>query len=526
MRSAGNYVVKSRQTHANTTRNPEEGMIMKQWTLEERYRVLESPDEIRDLHERIRTSVYRQKYHVQPVTGLSSDPNGFTFHDGVWHLFYQWCPWGAVHGLKYWYHVTSKDLIHWENAGVGLKPDSFYDNKGNHSGSAITIDGTLYFFYTGNHRDENWVRTPYTCAAYLGEDGKPVKLPEPLFGPRDDYSEHQRDPKVFYNEEKGRYYIFIGAQTLDKKGCVLVYESEDLLKDWKFAGQLRVPGYEDFGGMWECPCIERISGKDIFLFSPQYTKLPGRSESTNHNVYLTGTMDFDTLTFTPDGPYQHLDFGFDFYAAQLASNVGDPDKAVIIGWIGLPDNHYPTEPEEWEGSMTLPRELRIRDGVLYQTPLPGMKDLRDEMVYSDAEESAGACEDTAEALELPVFGEMEILFDGKDAAIALFAKEDGSGGLTLSYDAEEQICTIDRRGMEKRFNENVGEVLTMPLKTPLRKLQVFIDRSSVEFFANDGEETFTTHLYPEENERWYRTAGNVRTTVWTLKESVTDSFVV
>lgn len=114
---------------------------MKEWTREERYRELKSPEEIRDLYERIQTSAYRQRYHVQPVTGLSSDPNGFALHNGVWHLCYQWCPWGAVHGLKYWYHVTSEDLVHWKNAGIGLAPDCFYDNRGTHSGSAISRDG-------------------------------------------------------------------------------------------------------------------------------------------------------------------------------------------------------------------------------------------------------------------------------------------------------------------------------------------------------------------------------------------------
>lgn len=484
---------------------------MKEWTLEERYRVLEGPDDIKELYERIKTSVYRQKYHVQPVTGLSSDPNGFTKYKDTWHLFYQWCPWGAVHGLKYWYHVISKDLIRWENAGIGLCPDRDYDNRGCHSGSAISTDKDLYFFYTGNHRDENWVRTPWTCAAYLGEDGKPVKLPEPLFGPRDDHSEHQRDPKVCYVPEKGRYYIFIGAQTLDLRGCVMVYTSEELLKGWTYAGELKVPGYENFGGMWECPCIGHINGKDVLLFSPQYTTLPGRGESTNHNVYLIGTMDYDTLTFTPEGDYQHLDYGFDFYAAQLAANVDDPDKEIIIGWIGLPDNHYPTEPEEWEGSMTIPRELRIKDGQLLQTPVSGMEELRDEIVTCD---------------ELPVFGEMELLFDGKDCAFSLFAKEDGTGGLTFSYDADKKTFTVDKSRMEKRFNENVGEVLTMPVRTPLKKLQIFIDRSSVELFANDGEAVFTTHLYPTETERFYRTAGDIKTTVWTLKESVKDTFII
>ena len=116
---------------------------MKQWTLEERYRVLESAEDVRDLFGRILKSVYRQTYHIMPVTGLSSDPNGFVYHDGVWHLYYQWCPWGAVHGLKYWYHVSSKDLIHWTNEGVGLKPDTIFDNKGTHSGSAIAYGDDL-----------------------------------------------------------------------------------------------------------------------------------------------------------------------------------------------------------------------------------------------------------------------------------------------------------------------------------------------------------------------------------------------
>ena len=119
---------------------------MKEWTREERYRVLQGPEDIRGLYERIKTSAYRQRWHVQPITGLSSDPNGFALHKGTWHLCYQWCPWGAVHGLKYWYHVTSSDLIHWQNAGIGLAPDCFYDNRGAHSGSAISRDGALVFF--------------------------------------------------------------------------------------------------------------------------------------------------------------------------------------------------------------------------------------------------------------------------------------------------------------------------------------------------------------------------------------------
>lgn len=485
---------------------------MKEWTQEERYRVLQDAEEVRGLHERIQKSAYRQAYHIQPVTGLSSDPNGFSQHQGKWHLFYQWCPWGAVHGLKYWYHVTSKDLISWENEGIGLKPDTFYDNKGVHSGSAIAADDELYLFYTGNHRDENWVRTPYTCAAKLGEDGKPCKLPKPLFGPRANYSEHQRDPKVFYNAQKEKYYIFIGAQTLDLKGCVLVYESKQLLEGWSFAGELKVPGYEAFGGMWECPCIENISGKDVLIFSPQYTKLPGRSESTNHNVYLIGSMDYDTLTFTPESDYHYLDYGFDFYAAQLASNIGDGEKAIIIAWLGLPDNHYPTEPEDWEGSMTLPRELRISNGRLLQSPISGIEKLREQELAPQGT-LLPACEIEANIAE-------------GDCDLHLFTTVDGKGGMKLHYDAEKQICTVDRTGLEKRFNEKVGEVLDMPLERPLQHLRIFIDRSSIEIFANHGEAVFTSHVYPSSEEKYYTASENVSLKLWSLRTSVTDNFVV
>ncbi|MBR7188255.1 MAG: sucrose-6-phosphate hydrolase [Clostridia bacterium] len=485
---------------------------MKEWTREERYRVLQSAEEIRPLYESIRNSVYRQRYHVQPVTGLSSDPNGFALHKGTWHLCYQWCPWGAVHGLKYWYHVTSPDLVHWQNAGIGLKPDCFYDNRGTHSGSAISQGDDLVFFYTGNHRDDDWVRTPYTCAAVLDAEGKLQKLPEPLFGPRDDHSEHQRDPKVVWNAEKRKYYIFIGAQTLDLRGCVLIYESEELLKGWRFAGELKVPGYERFGGMWECPYIVNISGRDVLIFSPQYTKLPGRGNSTNHNVYLIGRMDYDTLTFTPEGDYHHLDYGFDFYAAQGAASIGDPDRAILIAWIGLPDNHYPTQEEDWEGTLSLPRELRVRGGKLVQTPIPAVESLREAEIPAD-----GA---------LPAACELEVTAPEGDFALNLFTKADGTGGLRLRYDSAARVCTVDRTGMDRRFNESVGEVLDMPLEAPLRKLRVFIDRCSTEIFANDGEATFTTRTYPTEREFHYAASDDVRVRVWPMRASVTDEFVI
>lgn len=483
---------------------------MKEFTREERYRVLKSPDEIKDLHEINKKSIYRQTYHVQPVTGLSSDPNGFVYHKGIYHLFYQWTPWGAVHGLKYWYHVTSKDLVHWHNEGIGLAPDRDFDNKGCHSGSGIAYGDDLYLFYTGNHRDENWVRTPYTCVAKLNEDGKLEKRDEPLFGPRDDYAEHQRDPKVVYNSEKDMYYIFIGAMTLDQRGTVLVYKSKELLEGWQFAGALKVPGYEHFGGMWECPCIANISGKDVLIFSPQYTKLSGRGNSTNHNVYLVGTMDYDTLTFTPETDYQYLDYGFDFYAAQMAANVNDDDKAIMIAWIGLPDNHYPSAEDEWEGSMTIVRELRLKNNRLIITPVEGMEQLRDQEITPEG--------------KLPDACEIIASFDGEDADFNLFT---GKGqGLTISYQADSKTLTVDKSGMTLRFNEQVFERLDVSLDEALNDIHIFIDKCSIEMFINGGKYTFTARIFPTKEEHGYMASENVNLKIYSLKPSVKDDFVV
>jgi beta-fructofuranosidase len=317
---------------------------------------------------------------------------------------------------------------------------------------------------------------------------------------------------VVYHEANQTYYILLGAQSKDLKGKVLIYTSKELLQGWTFAGELKVPGYEDLGGMWECPSIARIGDKDILVFSPQYTKLPRRGNSTNHNIYLIGKMDYENLTFHADGEYRHLDYGFDFYAAQFAANVKEEDKAILTAWMGLPDNHYPTEEEDWEGSLVLPRELRIVNDRLYQLPVQQIRELRQKKV-----EPTG---------RLPRVAEVQVKHTGGNAQLTLFSKSDGTGGLQLSYDAARKTVTIDRSQMELRFNEAIGEVLEVPLEEDLTDIALYLDRSSVEIFFNKGEATFTTHLYPTEQESSYQASPNLDLEIWMLRSSVTDDFVV
>lgn len=491
---------------------------MKEWSKEERYRVFNNASEIKDLYERVNKSAYRQKYHIQPITGLLNDPNGFVYHDGNWHLFYQWCPWGAVHGLKHWYHTTSKDLVNWKNVGLCIRPDTEYDNKGAYSGSAFLGEDSICLFYTGNHRDPDWKRISYTCVVKLYDDGRKSKLPWPLFGPSEKFSDDQRDPKILYNEELNKYFIIIGARDLEGNGCCIIYESDKLLENWKFAGRLKVPGFENFGGMWECPSIERIGGKDILIFSPQHMTLPGRGNVTNHNGYIIGDMDWNNLTFNPDGHFHVLDFGFDFYAAECAANLESDEKAVLVAWMGLPDSSYPTDEDEWSGCLTLPRELTIHNRRLVQSPLRQLEELREDEVSAEDIMSG----------KTRLEGAMEMSVDctGGDFEIKLYTDDSGNGGLSLKYTDDSKMFIVDRSGLNKRFNIEQGEVREHLIETPLKHLRIFLDTSSVEIFVNDGEAVFTSRVFPTDEEACFTMTPNGTAKIWTLKTIADTSFVV
>ena len=162
--------------------------------------------------------------------------------------------------------------------------------------------------------------------------------------------------------------------------------------------------------------------------------------------------------------------------------------------------------------MTLPRELRIRDGRLLQTPVSGIETLRER--------------ELAASEPLPAACELEITVPEGDFDLNLFTRPGGSGGLRLHYDAETMRCTVDRTGLDRRFNQKVGEVLDIPMEAPLRELRVFIDSCSAELFLNGGEATFTTHVYPTEAEHGYTLSEGAKLRGWELAKTVTDEFVI
>ncbi|MDR1603915.1 MAG: glycoside hydrolase family 32 protein [Gracilibacteraceae bacterium] len=225
-------------------------------------------------------SPYLPKYHIHPQSGILNDPNGFSFYNGLWRLFYQAFPFGAVHGAKSWAAVVSRDLVRWEYRGLALLPDTPFDSHGVFSGSALAHEDKLLLFYTGNVRTENRERRSYQICAAMDQNGDIKKQLPPFIGdlPKG-YTAHFRDPQVFAHD--GEYRLLLGAQNEALQGKILVYKSRDM-KDWQLSGELRFSG-QTMGYMIECPNLVFINGRPILIFCPQ-----GLEQSVAPYANITG----------------------------------------------------------------------------------------------------------------------------------------------------------------------------------------------------------------------------------------------
>lgn len=464
-----------------------------EWTRERRYMKLEeaSKEMKENLKHQVDSCPWRQKNHIQPPTGLLNDPNGFAYYQGEYHLFYQWFPLGPVHGLKYWYHVKSKDLVNWVNVGIGITPEKYYESHGAYSGSAIEKDGNLYLLYTGNHRDENWVRHPMQAIAIMKPDGKVEKLSDPVIkNVPEGYTDHFRDPKVWRHGDT--YYTILGAQRKNKTGAVVLYSSLNLI-DWNFLGEVKT-NFKDFGYMWECPDYFELEQKGVLVWSPQGLEPTG---TKYRNIYQSGfaigdPLDLQTLEFS-HGEFEELDRGFDFYAPQ--SMEDEQGRRILVGWMGLPEIEYPTDKNGWAHCLTLPRELKIIAGQLYQVPVVELEKLRkDEQLLSTTIDS------------LVEFGtgvhyELECEFTDIQAnEVGLNLRMGNVEKTVIKYDTVNKMIVLDRSEAGEVVAVEYGTTREIPYEGETLKLRIFMDTSSLEIFINDGKYTMTSRIFPTNNE--------------------------
>ena len=454
-------------------------------------------ESILEKQEKVNNDDWRQKYHIQGIVGLINDPNGFSQFNGKYHLFYQWNPLGTNHKNKTWAHSTSEDLLHWERRKTALRPDTWYSKDGVYSGSGIVIEGKLYLFYTGNVKNENGERESYQCIA-VSEDGENFKRWEPsIVNQPDGYTRHIRDPKIW--EKDGKYYAVLGIQNNNLEGKVVLYSSKNL-KKWKFLGEIAGANrgtLGEFGYMWECPDYFQMKDEktgeivDLLIACPQGLDSEGDLYNNKYQSgYFFGNMDYEKPEFNITSKFIELDRGNDFYAPQ--SMKDKEGRRIIVGWMGIPEEEdFPTINSEWLHCLTLPRELKVIDGILYQHPISEMKNIRGEKNQFDSHFLKGETE-----IGKGVTYELIARFSdiNSDFGLKLRANDDKSSETVIKFDFKDKKLILDRSRGEQS-DKRVRKVFLGDRKE--LELRIFVDNSSIEIFVNNGEEVFSSRIFPK-----------------------------
>lgn len=474
---------------------------MVNWTREERYTKLSdiSEEAYHELQEKVNQSKWRQTFHIQPKTGLLNDPNGLVYYKGNYHIFHQWFPLGAVHGLKYWYHYTSKDLTHFKDEGIALSPDTEFDSHGVYSGSAFEYDDKLHLMYTGNARDDEWNRKSSQMVAVQQEDGTFKKFENPVIHDTPNgYTEHFRDPKVW--RENDKYYAIFGIQRDNETGTAVVYESDNI-KEWTLKGEIQTD-LQNFGYMWECPDLFKLNGTDVFIFSPQGIEPENNQfENIYQSGYIMGDFNIDTLKFNHKD-FVELDQGFDFYAPQTF--LDENDNRILIGWMGLPEIDYATDEEGWAHCLTIPRVLTIENGKLMQRPIKALENLR-----TNKETAEGYANKHSVKLHPYEGKQFELMIDileNEATEIYFDVRVSKKCSTQLIYNTKTKQLTLERfeSGIVSEAVDKTTRTTT--LDQDLKQLRIYSDTSSLEIFVNDGERVLTTRIFPDENAVNFRTS--------------------
>jgi len=337
----------------------------------------------------------RPKIHFTPENGWMNDPNGLVFYEGQYHLFYQHDPDSLVWDTMHWGHARSRDLQNWEHLPIALFPDemgviysgSCIVDTENVTGWGTKENPPLLAFYTSHNMK---TMRECQCLAWSTDgivfhkyEGNPVI-------PGEDHTP-ARDPQVFRNDMIGGYSMIITCE--DR---VEFYHSVNLIR-WEKTGEFRLPEYA-LSGMIECPCLFRSNDRYVLMLSmdvpeEEFRKFP--EEAVPHKrvmQYFVGT--FNGTTFLTD-PSQNevllVDYGPDFYAGTIFSNV---KETILMAWLGdfsEGAKQTPTEKEGFRGIQCFPRKLTLvqtEDGyrLRHEFFFSGDKVLPDEVIYEKTQD--------------------------------------------------------------------------------------------------------------------------------------------
>lgn len=463
---------------------------------------------------------WRPRYHFTAPISWMNDPNGLIYYRGWYHLFYQYnpknCDWACMH----WGHAVSRDIIHWKDMPIALKPDQPYDNHsegGCFSGSAVEKDGTMYLFYSATIKKNG--RTKQTqCIAYSDDGvhfqkyaGNPV-----VEKPYPEVSDDFRDPKVF--EHAGKWYMVVGGSIggadSGGDGRVFLYESKNIF-DWSYKGVILVSGGR-MGTMFECPDLYEINGKWVLTCSPM------NHPTLNKALYCVGQMNFEK------GEYEiekigTLDTGFDYYAPQtfLDKHRNRVMVAWQNGWLWMPwcEGWGPTSVENWRGTLSIPRVVTLnKEDEICLYPVEELETLV--LSKKVLKEVRVTREKYMIFPEVPKSFRLLIRLDVKKIRsryleIGVLGKDDHA--TVISVDLLENILSVDKNNGDLYGRGRMNRIFHR--EDNRMEIMILVDCSSVEVYAERGRYCITSNVYPapDQTECWIRTP---------YKEAVIDEITV
>ncbi|MGB1449800.1 MAG: glycoside hydrolase family 32 protein [Flavobacteriaceae bacterium] len=445
---------------------------------------------------------YRPLFHFSVPNNWMNDPNGMFYLNGTYHLFYQYYPEGTQWGPMHWGHTTSEDLFNWKDKPIALYPDEYgYIFSGsavvdshNTSGLKSNENDPIVAVYT-NH--QNITGQQVQSIAYSNDNGetwvKYINNPVlPNQGIRD-----FRDPKVFWHDDSSAWIMSIAAGD-----HIQFYRSPNLI-DWELSSTF---GKEKgaHGGVWECPDLFQLelNGKNYWVLLVSIN--PGGPNGGSSTQYFIG--DFDGINFTTEqDEILWLDEGVDNYAGVTWSNIPDSDgRKLFIGWMSNWDYAGGTPTSNWRGSMTLPRELTIREtssGIrLFSSPVEELQQYLNRAQSNEPIFREGVFEFTNN--DIIRSGAYQLTFNvdlsiGTNLEIKL---GNGLEDLSINYDNSNKQFVIDRsRSGRVDFSPMFSKKIkcdydavnqTIPLK-------FIVDKSSIEIFINEGEKSMTALFFPK-----------------------------
>lgn len=444
---------------------------------------------------------YRPAYHHTPLYGWMNDPNGMVYHDGVWHLCYQWNPFGSKWQNMTWGHSTSRDLIHWEPQEPALLPDGLGTIF---SGSSAIDEANSAGF------GKNSIVTLFTSAAtsqvqslaysndggytYTTYPGNPVLTLE----------SEARDPNMFWNEETKQWTLIL-AHALDHE--MLIFTSPDL-KSWTLQSSFgKGLGAQD--GVWECPDLFElpVTGTQEKKWVLICNINPGGPFGGSATQYFTGSFDGKTFKVDTDAsgnvPTKWLDYGKDHYATVSWSDT--PGRRTVIGWMSNWQYAAEVPTLQFRSANTLPREMGVFkvDDQYYVSskPSPELDALRGKITHNAKRIQVGK---RAHTVSLPQEndGICEILMNvdaKRSKQLKMKLANKAQEKVTIIYDVEKETISFDRtQSGIVDFSQDFPAVTVTPTyeNDGSVNLRLFIDRSSMELFEQEGRFVMTNLVFP------------------------------